>query len=96
MPRSRKLIWTIPARNDLVRLREFIEPQNFEAARRAAENLKKAVSLLLENPQIGKPMERREDRELIIPFGKRGYVLRYRVAGEDIIILRVWHGLEEK
>ena len=96
MPRSRKLIWTLHARNDILRLREFIEPHYPEAARRASENLKNAASIILENPHIGKPIEGREHRELMIPFGKRGYVMRYRVAGEEIIILRVWHGLEER
>lgn len=96
MPRNRKLIWTLQARNDIVGLREIIEPHSPEAARRASENLKKAASLLFENPHIGKPLEDREDRELLIPFGKRGYVMRCRVVGEEIIILRVWHGLEER
>ena len=49
MPGSRKLnlIWSPAARADLIRLREFIEPHNPEAARRAAEALKKAADLLL-------------------------------------------------
>ena len=96
MPANKKLIWTLPAREDIIRLREFIEPHNPEAAHRAAENLKKAALLLLENPHIGKPVERMEYRELIVPIGRRGYVIRYRVMGDEIIILRVWHGLEEK
>lgn len=41
-------------------------------------------------------MEDREDRELFIPFGQRGYILRHRLQGETIIILRIWHGLEER
>jgi len=96
MPSNRKLIWTLPARDDVIRLREFIEPHNPSAARKAAENLKKATLLLLENPHIGKLVEHRKDRELIVPFGRRGYVIRYRVEGDEIIILRLWHGLEER
>jgi len=96
MPSNKNLIWTLSARDDVIRLREFIEPLNPEAARKAAENLKKAASLLIENPYIGKPLERREDRELIVPVGRRGYVIRYRVVGDEIIILRIWHGLEER
>lgn len=96
MPSNKNLIWTLSARDDVIRLREFIKPYNPEAARKAAENLKKAASLLIENPHIGKPLEHREDRELIVPIGRRGYVIRYRVVGDEIIILRIWHGLEEK
>ena len=98
MPRSRKLklIWLPAARADLIRLREFIEPHNPDAARRAAETLKKAANLLLEHPAIGTPLEGREDRELFIPYGQRGYIMRYRLHEETVAIVRVWHGLEDR
>ncbi len=98
MPRTRTaaLIWSAAARADVIRLRGFIEPHNPEAARNAGASIKKAARLLIEHPAIGKRVEGREDRELIIPFGHRGYVMRYRLAGETIVILRIWHGLEEQ
>ena len=98
MPRSRKLklIWLPVARQDLIRLREFIELHNPDAARRAAEALKKAASLLLEHPAIGVRLEDREDRELFIPHGQRGYIMRYRLHVETIVIVRVWHGLDDR
>jgi len=48
MPRLRTpaLKWSPAAQRDVVRLREFIEPHNSDAARRAAESLKKAAKLL--------------------------------------------------
>jgi toxin ParE1/3/4 len=95
-PRTLNLIWSPAARRDVIRLRDFIEPHNPDAARTAAEVLKKAAQLLLEHPAIGKRMEDREDRELFIPFGQRGYILRYRLHGDTIVILRIWHGLEER
>jgi plasmid stabilization system protein ParE len=90
------LIWSPAARDDVVRLRQFIELHNPEAAKRAAETLKKAASLLLTYPGFGKRLEGRQDRELFVPFGKRGYVMRYRLDGETIVILRIWHALEDK
>jgi plasmid stabilization system protein ParE len=90
------LIWSPAARDDLVRLRQFIESHNPEAAKRAANALKQAASLLLAHPGVGKRLEGRQDRELFVPFGKRGYVMRYRLDGETIIILRIWHGFEDK
>lgn len=96
MPRAGalKLRWSAAARVDMVRLREFIEPHNPDAARRAAKALKKATNLLLEYPAIGTRIEDRQDRELFIPFGQRGYIMRYRLHEETIVILRVWHGRE--
>jgi len=78
MPRSRTLalIWSTAARADLIRLREFIEPHNPEAARSAAQALKKATGLLVRHPGIGKRLEGRQDRELVVPFGQRGYIIR--------------------
>jgi plasmid stabilization system protein ParE len=98
MPRSRalKLVWSPAARRDLIRLREFIEPHNPAAARRAAAILRKAANLLQEQPGIGRRIEGREDRELSVPFGQRGYLLRYRLHEDTIVILRIWHGLEDR
>lgn len=50
------------------------------------------ANLLLKHPGMG----RRLDRELDIPFGKRGYVMRYRLDGDDIVILKIWHSREER
>ena len=95
-PRTLKLVWSPAARNDLIRLRDFIRQHNPDAARRAAEDLKKAASLLLEHPGIGTRVVDREDRELFVPFGQRGYILRYRLDEETVVILRLWHGLEDR
>lgn len=91
MPGSRKLIWSPTALADLLRLRKFIAPHNPDAARRAAETLKKAASLL-----VGKRLEGRADRELLVPFGQRGYALRYRLDGDTVVVLKVWHFLEDR
>ena len=90
------LIWSETALADMVRLRRFIEPHNLKAARHAAEALKKGAALLLAHPGLGRRLEGRQDRELNIPFGKRGYAMRYRLDGDDIVILKIWHNLEDR
>jgi plasmid stabilization system protein ParE len=67
-----------------------------EAARRAAEAIKKATFTLMMYPLIGKIIEGRQDHEIFIPFGQRSYVMRYRLDDDTIVILRIWHGLEDK
>lgn len=98
MSGTRKLIvvWSPAARRDLIRLRKFIEPHNSQAARRSSETIRKAAKLILDNPAIGSRIEDREDRELFTPFGQRGYILRYRLLNQKIVILKVWHGLEDR
>jgi len=93
---SPTLKWSPAALADIQRLRAFIEPHNSDVARRAAASLKQAASILMTHPGIGKRLEGRQDRELFIPFGQRGYVMRYRLDGDDIVILRIWHGLEDR
>lgn len=90
------IIWSIPASRDIARLRSFIEPHNKDAAKRAAEAIKKVVSILAEYPQIGKAIEGKQEREISIPFGQKGYVMRYRLHNNNVVILRVWHGLEDR
>lgn len=90
------LIWSLTARADLIRLREFIEPHNQEAARNASNSLKKAANLIVQHPGIGTRLTGRQDRQLFVPFGKRGYVIRYRIDDDAIVILKIWHSLEER
>ncbi len=97
MPNKPELIWESGALNDLSRLREFIQPHNPKAAKNAAKRIIKAANLLLDHPHLGHPMnDSPEFNELPIAFGQRGYVLRYRIVGDKIVILRVWHGREER
>jgi plasmid stabilization system protein ParE len=90
------LIWSAAARLDLIRLRQFIEPHNPMAACRAATKLKEAAEMLRDFPGIGKRVEGRSDRELGVPFGKHGYVIRYTLLDDAIVILRLWHELEDR
>ena len=98
MPGTQKLtlVWSPAARRDLIRLREFIQPHNPRAAQRAAAAIRKAARLISENPSIGQQLEGRQDRELFTPFGHRGYVLRYQIIGQKILMLKVWHALEDR
>ena len=98
MPGTRrlKLVWSPAARNDLIRLREFVRRHNPDAARRVADALTKGANLVLEHPGIGTRIEDRQDREFFVPFGQRGYVLRYRLHEETVVILRLWHGFEDR
>ena len=90
-----RIEWLPGAVSDLQRLREFIFPHNADAARRAVAVIRKAVSLLHSNTFIGKPVEDLPDfRDVVVPFGSSGYVLRYRIAGDTVLIVAVKHGKE--
>lgn len=88
----RELVWLDSAVDDVVRLREFLAKENPQAAKRAAEVIKKAVQRLNELPELGKPVEELLSyRDLFIRFGAGGYILRYRVHLDTIYIVHVRH-----
>ncbi len=97
MPNTPRVIWLPEAAEDLTRLREFIAQENPTAARRAAQRIQSGVLILIDNPEAGKPLEDgTERRELFLPFGTGAYVLRYRLHGRVVVIIRVWHSRESR
>ena len=93
MPR---LIWSPQALLDVQRLYRFLAIKNTEAAQRAVQALRQSVRVLGQQPGIGRPIEDMpvEFREWVIDFGDSGYVARYRVDAEAIVILAVRHQKE--
>jgi toxin ParE1/3/4 len=95
----RRLNWLSSALIDLARLREFINIHNPAAANRAANRIREGAGRLLDHPHLGKSVEDINDpnlRDLFIPFGQRGYWLRYLIRQDDIVIVRIWHGRENR
>jgi len=49
------------------------------------------------HPRIGRALDAQGDlREVTARFGAGAYVLRYRIDGETIVIIRVRHSLERR
>lgn len=98
MPARRQIIWLPEAAADLDRLRDFLIPRNPSAAARVARQILQGVNLLEKYPEAGRPVEDPPGfRDLFIPFGSRGYVLRYRLnQDKNIAIVRVWHASEDR
>ena len=91
-----KLVYTDHAIADLKRLREFIALHNPSAAGKIAAELVAKIELLQEFPKMGAQVQLAPVPDSIrdMVFGK--YVVRYSVHSSTIIILRVWHGLEDE
>ena len=92
-----KVVWRERAVEDISRLYDFLFEKNEEAAKKAAQVILKGSSLLEDSPKLGRPMaDGTERRELFVPFGSGFYVLRYFLASDVVIIVRVWHGREDR
>jgi plasmid stabilization system protein ParE len=93
-----KLIVSEGAVADLVRLRDFLINRNPSAAQRATAAIANAIRSLDLFPERGRPSGANDTRELVVPFGRSAYILRYAILTEDneIVVLRVWHGREQR
>ena len=93
MPR---LIWSSQALLDVQRLYRFLAPKNLDAAKRAVKTIRQGVAVLAQQPRIGRPVEDMpvEFREWIIDFGDSGYVARFRIDPDVVVILAVRHQKE--
>jgi plasmid stabilization system protein ParE len=92
------LRWLPEALRDVDRLHGFLKQKSPEAARRAAALILAGADTLGRHPEIGRPMsDGTGRRELVLPFGAGGYVLRYMLDGEGSpVVIRVWHSLENR
>ena len=83
---------------DLARLREFLVGKDPAAADRAIAALIAAIESLDTFPERGRLSGTLNMRELIVPFGRSAYVLRYAYSApnNEVTVVRIWHGRETR
>jgi len=91
-----QVIFSPAALRDLKRLREFLHSKSPIVAQRAAQAIRTTLAQLEQQPAMGRPIEGlpEEFREWVIPFGESGYLARYRLDGETVVILALRHQRE--
>lgn len=90
------LIWTRGALADVARLHAFPRAKDPDAAKRAVDAIRRTAAALIDRPRIGRPAPDIGPgyRELVVPFGRTGYVVLYRIDDETVAILAVRHRRE--
>jgi len=83
------VVWSPRAIGHLAELRAYISRENPAAAARTGAMLLAAVDRLADFPNLGRPGRVSGTRELAFP-GTR-YVVPYRVRGERLEIVAVFH-----
>ena len=80
---------------DRERLEQFLAAQNPHAAEKAMDAIAEAVGQLAAYPRSG--VDRGDGfYRLVVRFGAAGYELRYRLDGDDVIVVRVFHTREDR
>ena len=82
--------WLDDALADVTEIYRYVAADDPRAAARVVERIQNAVGLLAEIPRRGRPGRWPGTRELVVP--RTPYIVPYRVAGDHIEILRVFHG----
>lgn len=97
MTRTMILSFTRLAQADLVRLREFIAKHSELSAERVSTQLLKGIMLLSKHPRLGRRVVKEDGDaapEEVRDWMAGDYVVRYLIADQRLIVLRVWHQRE--
>ena len=92
MPRVR---YADKAREDLVRLYNFLAEKDRDAALRAVTEIRDAFTPLSRMPKVGRPVDDGL-RELVIDFGSSGYLALYALdeIADELVVLAIRHQRE--
>jgi toxin ParE1/3/4 len=83
-----RVVWTRAALRGVQRAHDYLFDFNPQAAARLAEVLLEAGEGLVSFPHRGRPVRGTAMRELV---SVHPYIIRYRIAGDDVVILRIRH-----
>ncbi len=81
--------WLTKALRNLDDEATYVASDDPNAARLIVERVLNAVAMLAHQPGMGRPGRVPGTRELVVP--KTRYIVLYRVRGENIEVLRVFH-----
>ena len=93
---TRAIRLSVDAEGDLDRLDDFLAEKAPAAAVRSAVAIAAGVESLRDLSERGHKAGPGLLRELFVPFGRSAYVIQYTVDPGEVIVLRIFHSLEER
>lgn len=84
-----RIDWLAQTRRNLIQEADYLAAKNPAAAHDMLQTIRSAVSLLAQQPGSGRPGRVPGTRELVIQ--RYPYLIPYRVSGDALEILRVFH-----
>lgn len=97
MSKKKQIVFSEQSVADLQRINEFYSSIEVHLRKKAFDRLIEAFELLESYPFIGKDhLTKKLGKELVLPFGKGNFYIRYLVKKDTINISHIWHSLEDE
>ena len=90
-----RVLLTDRALADFDRLHDFIAGKSQRSAKRAVRRIIEGIDLIALFPNSG-VVVKGAIRNAFIRFGRSGYVVRYKIQADAVLITRIWHGKEDR
>jgi plasmid stabilization system protein ParE len=82
---------------DLDRFAEFLQERHPSLSSIVAGAIVERAQILSQHPELGRPIDGHEHyRQVILEVLKATYVFQYRLDGDRLVMLRVFHGREQR
>lgn len=92
-----RLEWSAAALADLDRFAAFLKDRRPQLATIVAREILAKARLLEASPELGYPIgSGGQYRQIVLEVLRAKYVFRYWIAGDRIVMLRVFHGREDR
>jgi len=89
-----RIVWSATAIANVIAIRQYVEQDKPEAARRLAKRILQSVERLARHPYLGYPGRELETRELIV--AGTPYIISYQVHRGRLAILAVLHAAQDR
>jgi plasmid stabilization system protein ParE len=92
------ILFSSDAFSDVERIREFLKGANPAAAKRALAAIWQGLERVEKFPALGRPTTDPDIRQIVIPVGGAGYIVRHCILPDDgsLLVIRIWHGRESR
>lgn len=87
-----RLVWRPEARDDRIKIMEYIAQDSPLAAIELDEEIEAKVDALLLNPALYKPGRVKGTREMVV---RSNFIVIYELDGADVVILNVLHAARQ-
>ena len=92
-----QLVWTPAAKTDIQKHHDYLYPRNADSADKAVKLILEAGKSLARSPKQGKLLDEAAGiRKWPVAFGRYGFVIHYALLASEVVILRVYHGRQNR